>query len=429
MAIGVKKKPTKGGLYQAWYTDYTGKRQYFTAPTRTAAKQEAQRLDAEHRLIRQGIRPAPSSAEKHKKRPFEEVKKEYFDWGEAQGGRGGRAWGRDYARNLRTRLMWWQNQLGLTTLGDVVGILPRAEEALRDLLKVSAGKTVANYAEALRSFCSWCRKRGYLDHQPLEGMAPFDTTPQTYRRLLSPEEIARFLEASAPHRRLLYETAFLSGLRASELRRLTLDHLDIERSELQLEAEWTKNRKPCLQPLPRDLAHRLYESAQSGEPSRLYAKFHKRKQHTATIPKQPLLYVPSHTARSVDQDLKSAGIPKQGPGGKIDFHAIRKAYINLVIESGVTVKEAQALARHASPELTMNVYGHAREDRLADAVERVAEVVLPVKRVPVEYQQAVGAETKIATPLKTEDCDNKKWWRRRESNPRPRSSPPRPLRA
>jgi hypothetical protein len=127
--------------------------------------------------------------------------------------------------------------------------------------------------------------------------------------------------------------------------------------------------------------------------------------------------VPSHTARSVDQDLKSAGIPKQGPGGKIDFHAIRKAYINLVIESGVTVKEAQTLARHASPELTMNVYGHARQDRLADAVKRVAEVVLPVKRVPVEYQQAVGAETKIATPLGTEGCANKKWWRRRESNP------------
>ena len=100
-----------------------------------------------------------------------------------------------------------------------------------------------------------------------------------------------------------------------------------------------------------------------------------------------------------------------------------------MIESGVTVKEAQVLARHASPELTMNVYGHAREDRLADAVERVAEVVLPVKRVPVEYQQAVGAETKIATPLKTEGGDNKKWWRRRESNPRPRTSLPRPLRA
>ena len=102
---------------------------------------------------------------------------------------------------------------------------------------------------------------------------------------------------------------------------------------------------------------------------------------------------------------------------------------NLVIESGVTVKEMQTLARHASPELTMNVYGHAREDRLAEAVERVAEVVIPVKRVPVEYQQVVGAETENATSYKTEGCVSDKWWRRRESNPRPRSSLPRHLRA
>ena len=142
-----------------------------------------------------------------------------YDWGGTQGGRGGRPWGTDHARNRRTRLNWWQDQLGLISLGDLTDILPRAEKASRKLLKTSAGKTVANYVEALRSFCSWCRKRGYLYHQPLEGMAPFDTTPQSYRRLLSPEEIAQFLDACAPHRRLLYETAFLSGLRASGYRR------------------------------------------------------------------------------------------------------------------------------------------------------------------------------------------------------------------
>ena len=425
MATGVKKKPTKGGLYQAWYTDCTGKRKYFTAPTRTRAKQEAKRLDAEHRLVRQGVTPAPAPTKKHKQRPFEEAKLEYFAWGEAQGGRGGRAWGKDHARNRKARLTWWQEQLELGVLGDLVGCLPRAEEALRELLSTSAGKTVANYAEALRSFCSWCRKRGYLDHQPLEGMAPFDTSPQSHRRLLTAEEIARFLDACAPHRRLLYETAFLSGLRASELRRLTTEHLNTDRSGLELEAEWTKNRKPCFQPLPKDLAYRLREFAQSGEPAELYAKYHTRKHHTATVPIHPLLYVPSHTARSVDQDLISAGIPKQALGGKIDFHAIRKAYINLVIESGVTVKEAQALARHASPELTMNVYGQAQDDRLAEAVERVAEVVIPVKRVPVEYQQVVGSELKSATPLETESCALQFWWRRRELNPRPKMSLPR----
>jgi hypothetical protein len=69
---------------------------------------------------------------------FEELKQEYFDWGETQGGRGGRAWGIDHARNRRTRLSWWQDQLGLESLGDLVGILPRAEKALRELLKTSA---------------------------------------------------------------------------------------------------------------------------------------------------------------------------------------------------------------------------------------------------------------------------------------------------
>ena len=33
------------------------------------------------------------------------------------------------------------------------------------------------------------------------------------------------------------------------------------------------------------------------------------------------------------------------------------AYINLVIEHVATVKGAQALAWHATPDLTMNVYG------------------------------------------------------------------------
>lgn len=50
-------------------------------------------------------------------------------------------------------------------------------------------------------------------------LAPFDTSPQTRRRALSAEEISRFLSTCAPSLRLLYETAFLSGLRANELRK------------------------------------------------------------------------------------------------------------------------------------------------------------------------------------------------------------------
>ena len=43
----------------------------------------------------------------------------------------------------------------------------------------------------------------------------------------------------------------------------------------------------------------------------------------------------------------------------------------LAIETGVTVKEAQELAGHSTPELTLNTYGRVREARLKEAaVER-----------------------------------------------------------
>jgi hypothetical protein len=117
-----------------------------------------------------------------------------------------------------------------------------------------------------------------------------------------------------------------------------------------------------------------------------------------TAPKEPLLYVPTHPAREMDIDLKVAGIPKHAPGGKVDFHAARVAYINLVLETGVHPKEAQTLARHSTPEMTMNVYGRTRKENLSDAVEQVAnEVETHEKYAPSMHRLAVGAEQESAT--------------------------------
>ena len=221
------------------------------------------------------------------------------------------------------------------------------------------------------------------------------------------EEIAKLLAVCLPFRRLLLETAFFSGLRANELRNLTTDHLDFERRGLNLDAQWTKNRKPGFQPLPKSLVDSLRTFGASGEASRLYAKFYARKGAKLQAPNKPLLYVPSHTSRDLDRELKAAGIPKCTPSGKIDFHACRVAYISLVIESGVTVKEAQELARHSNPELTMNVYGRTQPSHLAQAVERVAEGLIQPERVPDRRR----GETNSATHAKTMGCAVKKWWR------------------
>jgi hypothetical protein len=65
----------------------------------------------------------------------------------------------------------------------------------------------------------------------------------------------------------------------------------------------------------------------------------------------------------------------------------------------VSVKETQALARHATPELTMNVYGRVREERLSAAVEKVERALLPdEERVICVHRKAVGADENAATP-------------------------------
>ena len=75
-------------------------------------------------------------------------------------------------------------------------------------------------------------------------------------RAMTLEEIHRLLAVCPSDRRLLWETAIMSGLRANELRHLSVDHLDVEHGGLHLEARWTKNRKGEYLPLPQTLVER-----------------------------------------------------------------------------------------------------------------------------------------------------------------------------
>ena len=207
----------------------------------------------------------------------------------------------------RVHLAWWKETLGITKLSELKGSLARVEAGLQGLLEDGlARKTVGNHAETLTSFCDWCVRREYLDEDPLRHLTRLDTTPRVRRRALTPDEIRRLLVVAPEPRRLLYEVAFCTGLRANELRELTVGHLDEGAGGLRLDAAWTKNRKAGFQPLPRRLVERLILSARG-------------KALTAT-----LLYVPSHPARELYRDLERAGIPRRIDGlVKVDLAGLR----------------------------------------------------------------------------------------------------------
>jgi integrase len=371
---GVRKKPQSSGKYQGWFVAMDGRSKFFVGTrSRSETLRMAQRFEDEDRQIRLGYRPPPRPSDRHQTRPVADVIQEYLAWGQLQGGLQGYPWSATHVRNRRHHLHWWQQTLGLEVLGDLCDILTQVETAIQRLSQDHRSITVTQNAASLAAFCAWCVTHQYLATDPLQALGRLATTPHTHRRAMTVAEIQRLLAVAPVHYRFLYETAFQSGLRANEIRSLTLAHLDRVRLGLRLDAAWTKNRQASFHPLPAQLVEDLYAFASAGYPQDLYAR--KVPQWRQALPGEPLLFVPSRPAHALAAHLRRAGIPQHTVEGKLDFHALRLAYINLVIEAGATVKEAQTLARHAKPQMTMGVYGRTREERLHQVVEQVATVL------------------------------------------------------
>jgi integrase len=352
---GVSKSKTTKGKCKAWFMNYDGKQEFFTGttnPKETLAM--ARKFEDDHRQMRLGYRPKPKSFEKPC--PYEKVTAEYVSWGASVGGRGRRPWSPIHTKKRAAQLKFWGARLHLKCITDLVDLLPRLEAAMRELQSEGkAGKTIRNRVESLSAFCDWAVSRGYLEKDPLTNLTPVSKTPTYIRRAMTEDEMSLFLSKCYPPRRIVYEMAICSGLRANELRSLIVGDLDAKRGGIVLHPEWTKNRKPGFQPLPSWLIEKL--AATIGDKSI----------------KDKLLEVPLHLHVPFDNDLARAGIPKLNEYGKLDFHALRVAYTTLVFESGATVKEAQTLARHSTPDLTMNIYARTRDERLIAVAEKVGE--------------------------------------------------------
>jgi integrase len=71
----------------------------------------------------------------------------------------------------------------------------------------------------------------------------------------------------------------------------------------------------------------------------------------------------------VQHDLKAADIPYEDEDGRVfDFHALRSQYVTGLDRAGVSLQQAQKLARHSDPRLTANLYTRREMGELADAV-------------------------------------------------------------
>ncbi len=399
---GIRNREYKDGIYRFWYKDRNGDRGWGVGTkSRAVTLGWAHQKEELERKIREGLAMAPGSVEVNSHRPIAEVTDEYLAWGNAQGGRGGRKWGKDHARKRQDHLAWWNAWLDLDVLGDLVGSLPQVEAGQSDLRRRKlACKTIKNYTEALVSFCKWCVDREYLAEHPLKRMGRLDATPEARNRAFTSEEIRRLLGVSPPHRRILYETAIKSGLRANELRNLKPKHLDLARGRINLDAEWTKARKDQYVHVDLELLARLREYGMSRTAERLYGRYYTDPRKR---PVDPLLFVPKNTTRDLEPDLKAAGIEKYTEEGRAVFHSFRTTFATLLAETGVSVKVIQDQLRHSTPDMSLNIYCQPTYDGLNKAAVNLSRSI----DGPEECAERVPALAVVGGDVQCNGMENK----------------------
>lgn len=239
---------------------------------------------------------------------------------------------------------------------------------LRTERQLSAS-TSNRYLRAVKALGRWMMREGLIEHDPLLKLEGFNVNldRRHERRALTDDEISKLVAAaengpehrglSGGDRAVLYLIALGTGFRANEIRSLVPESFDLDADPptITVRAGYSKNRRPAVQPIRRDLANRLrgwLDTKPVGRPVFDVPHLHHR------------------TAHMVRFDLERAGIDYVDENGKVaDFHALRHTFITAVVRSGANVKQLQVLARHSTPMLSLQVYSHVGLTELGEAIE------------------------------------------------------------
>jgi integrase/recombinase XerD len=235
-----------------------------------------------------------------------------------------------------------------------------------------APRTINYWLQKARQFCKWLKKQGVLADNPLADVRGVGGGTQRPRRPATPEDVAKLCRAalangpsrngkvSGETRRLLYLTAFATGLRYGELRRAMSPWLKDGPPRIEMPAGSTKNSKGVTIPIPTWLVIELAE-----------ATVDRYLCVPAGLRDGPLFPdAPKQITKAMAEDMKAAGIPPQTDAGHLDFHSLRHGFVTQLARSGVDIKTLQKLARHSTAVLTLNVYTHVGElEERARAVE------------------------------------------------------------
>lgn len=238
-----------------------------------------------------------------------------------------------------------------------------------DSMLVSSTRAMAKKClTTLRSIISAAQERGLVLHNVARDVKLRRSDRHDPERVFPTKDEVRALISNAPARhRPLIMTAIFTGMRMSELRGLTWDAVDFDRSIITVRRRadrycdmgTTKSRSSRREiPMGPTLAKVLKEWKLAGPTGELNLVFPNGAGRVETH---------SNIFNRVFKPLMlTCGVVDEDGAPRFSLHALRHAAASLFIEQGWPPKKIQTMLGHSSITMTFDVYGHLFHDPAKD---------------------------------------------------------------
>ncbi len=183
---------------------------------------------------------------------------------------------------------------------------------------------------------------------------PFAGVNEPRVRLLSRDEVSRFLKACGPSFRPLAEAAVLTGARWGELIKLHVGDYSPDARTIVLPASVTKSKKQRAVPL-NDAGVKFFDALTAGRAAN----------EVLFLKPGGTAWVRSEQGPHVSRACKEAKIVPA-----ISFHLLRHAYGSLLTEAGAPLQVVSELLGHSDVRLTTRHYSHISPSFKATVVQQ-----------------------------------------------------------
>jgi len=287
-------------------------------------------------------------------------------------------------------------------------------------------KSLRHHRATAVMFSKWLWERGIVPEHRLDRLPqirlPASAKPTDAFMI---DELRRLIAATPRHRSDVYHFMACTGLRIAEAKRLQVS--DVRLDELlpyvHVRAAMAKSQKAGDISLG---APGLVEVAR-----RLVGG---RDEDVALFTQFP-------TLRTLKKDMQGAGIPAaRADGSPLSWHSFRKSAAQMIVDSGLPLRHAQAQLRHSRPEVTSTLY---TKSKLASRHDQMGKLPALDEKCPPKVSHAPVdnggfRETSVVRQTDSEHDQNpcntngfgqtktpkearvqsKQKWSRGESNPR-----------